>query len=365
MQLINKKKTKEGKKVNIDVSKKINLFPIFVISLVSVVIYTIYILSINKIQLGSTRDIETNGIATFFQILSSSSLIIWLYELAYSLLNNKRITVWGVISVIIFNIPGFIISGRDALIICLLSTFIVFFYCGIYAKKVLKKESKVFKITLIVFGIAIVIVLIYLIFLSNNRYGTNNDSVINMFSWSASAQFPGYLKWINNYMGGFGKLVLNIIFYYSSQLSKFALVFEEYDGPYLFGLYQLHYVSRLLPESWNLSHTVVSTALQELTVNIGIPGIKVFWETAIGYSLYDFGRIGTLFVSLIGGLIVGQLMIYANKKESILNILNRTLICVAMFITIQFSPLFDYYFIFPLAWLVILNIFDKQKNKGN
>ena len=93
---------KKSEKKEEDFSKKINLFPLFIVALVSVIIYTIYILSINNINFGSTRDIETNKIATFFQILSSSSLIIWLYELAYAILNDKKITIWGVLSLIIF-----------------------------------------------------------------------------------------------------------------------------------------------------------------------------------------------------------------------------------------------------------------------
>ncbi len=337
------------------------MFPLFIVSLVSVVIYTIYILAINDIQLGSTRNIETNRIATFFQILSSSSLVIWLYELAYSILNDKKITVWGVISVIIFNIPGLIISGRDALIICMLSTFIVFFYCGIYAKRVLKKECKIFKIAIKIFIGVMIAILLYLIFLTKNRYGTSQDAALNMFSWSAGAQFPVYLEWIYKYLGGFGKLILNIVFYFSSQLSKFSLIFNEYNGPYLFGLYELHYISRLLPESWNLSHTLVSDALGVLTTNVGVPGIKVFWETAIGYSIYDFGRIGTLFVALLGGVLIGKINNYANKEESILDILCKVFVCVAMFLSVAVSPLFDYYYIFPLVWFIVIYIYDKKK----
>ena len=34
-----------------------------------------------------------------------------------------------------------------------------------------------------------------------------------------------------------------------------------------------------------------------------IPGLKVLWETAIGYSIYDFGKIGTL-IKLHGEIIL-------------------------------------------------------------
>ena len=49
-----------------------------------------------------------------------------------------------------------------------------------------------------------------------------------------------------------------------------------------------------------MNFTNVTNAIQQIATNAGTPGIKVFWETAIGYSIYDFGKIGTLFISLIG-----------------------------------------------------------------
>ena len=38
-----------------------------------------------------------------------------------------------------------------------------------------------------------------------------------------------------------------------------------------------------------MNFTNVTNAIQQIASNAGTPGIKVFWETAIGYSIYDFG----------------------------------------------------------------------------
>lgn len=362
------KKYSKNKKINkeekvIDLSEKINLFPLFIVSLVCVIVYAIYIISINNINIGTTRDIKTNGFATLLLIFSNSSLIIWLYELAYAIINEKKITVYGVLSAVIYNIPGIIISGRDALMIFLVSTVIVFIYCGNYAKKVLNKECKTYKTILKCLIAAFAAIMIYLIFLSNNRYGTDKSAVINMFRWSSKCQFPPYLEWIYYNCGGLGKLILNVVFYYSSQLSKFALIFEKYDGPYMFGLYQLHYVSRLLPESWNMNFSIVSKELKIITENAGIPGLKVFWETAIGYSIYDFGRIGTLIMAFISGIFIEIVSSYSKNVKGIFQILIQAFICTAMFLTIEMSPIFDYYYIFPVFWLACI-IFFKQIQKS-
>ena len=344
-----------------DFSKKINLLPLFIISLISVIIYSVYVIGINDIKLGVTRNIETNAFTTLLLIFSNASLVIWLYELAYSIINEKRPSVYGILSAVIYNIPGIIISGRDALMIFFVSTIIVFLYSGIYAKKELKKEGKIFKRLIIVFAIALFLVLIYLLFLSSNRYGSEKDALINMFTGTANCEFPEYLKNIYYNCGSFGKLILNVVFYYSSQISKFALIFEQYDGPYMFGLYQLHYVSRLLPDSWNLDFSIVSNKIAEITNNGGAPGLKVFWETAIGYSIYDFGRIGALFITIILGIITGKVNSWCEKDKNIIKILTQVFICVAMFLTVALSPIFDYYYVFPMFWLFfIILIYDKK-----
>ena len=238
------------------------------------IIYTIYIIKINNIKIGVTRNINTNGIATILLLFSNSSLVIWLYELAYAILSEKKMTWYGIMSGIIYNIPGIVISGRDALMIFFVSTIIVLFYCGYYGKKVLGLEGKMYKKILRFLGICLLLMMFYLIFLSNSRYGSSQEATIQMFKWSTDCQFPEYLENIYYKGGKVGSLILNIIFYYSSQLSKFSLIFEKYNGPYLFGFYQLHYISRLLPDFMGMNFTNVTNAIQQIASNAGTPGIK-------------------------------------------------------------------------------------------
>ena len=366
--VIKKKKDKDEKdkdeKDKIKDFKKINFLSLFVLAFISVMAYAIYIIKINNIEIGITRNINTNGIATILLLLSNSSLVIWLYELAYAILNEKKMTWYGILSGIIYNIPGIVISGRDALMIFFIATIIVLFYCGNYAKKVLGLKGKMYKKILKFLGICLLIMLFYLIFLSNSRYGSTREAAIQMFKWSTDCQFPEYLENIYYKGGKVGSLILNIIFYYSSQLSKFSLIFEKYNGPYLFGFYQLHYISRILPDFMGLNFTNVTNAIQQIASNAGTPGIKVFWETAIGYSIYDFGKFGTLFISLIGGMLVEKINILSKKKDEIISILMRAFICIAMFLTIEVSPLFDYYYIFPLFWLMIIILFEKRRKSS-
>ncbi len=358
---------KKSKKIKNDFwINKINMLPLFIFSCICVICYIIYIFLNNNITLGVTRDINFSWISTSFLIGSSSSLIIWLYELAYANINDKKLSWYGIMSFIIFNLPVIVISGRDALVISLVATFIVFFYSRYYAKTILKKSCNNSK-KLIKYGcIAIGIVMFYLIFLSSNRYGNEIDSALRMFEWSAKCTFPDYLKAIYYHLGGLGQFIINGIYYYSSQFSKFSLIFEEYSGPYLGGFYQLHYLSRLMPDSWGVNYQLVTEQVGIITSNAGIPGLKVFWETAIGYSIYDFGKWGTMLISFGGGLLVGAIYKWCENKKSILKMLFQAYICTAMFLTVELSPLFDYFYIFPLAWLIVFlikEIFNERRRK--
>lgn len=342
---------------------KLNLFPIFIISFFATMIYVVYILLINKISFGSTRNISTNAFATLLLLLSSSSLIIWLYELSYALLNEKKIRYYGWISAILYNIPCLLISGRDALIIYIVSTAIVLIYCGKYSKKKLINKGEVYKKIKTIICFIGIFFMIYLVFLTGNRYGKDDESALKMFSWSANCEFPEYIKDIYYQKGGIGKVIVNGLFYYSSQFSKLELIVTSYDGPYLYGFFQLHYISRLLPTSFGMNYSIVENKISRLTYERKSPGLKKFWDTIIGYYIYDFGKIGALMAIFITGIIIKSIQVKYEKQESIYGILVNTFICVGTFMTVEISPIYDYYYIFPVIWLILL-IKIKKKKRG-
>ena len=364
VQKILTKKYGENKKRNtITIKKeqpKFNFLPLFFVSLVAVIIYVVYFLAINNIVLGQTRNFNANAFTTFLLIISSSSLIIWLYELSYALLYDKKISWYAFISAIIFNVPGLITSGRDALIIFIIATFITLIYCGNLSVKVLKKKGHTYSKTKKVLCLAMGVVLFYLIFLTSNRYG---HSAIKQFMWASGCSFPPYLEFIYYNLGGLGKLILNTVFYYSSQFSKLALVFDHYSGPYLGGLYQLHYVSRLLPESWGLNYTLVNEGVIRAVEEVSIVGMKPLWDTMIGYFIFDFGKILAPVMSFFLGVVVGFAKYLIKLNKSIFNIIVYVLIALGAFISVQFSPFFDYYYIFPFAVLVAIMIYIKYEER--
>lgn len=367
---INEKKTNDEIK-NIEY-KRLNMRPIFIISLISTVLYIIAVNRLNpNVTMGITRGVKTNSLTTLFLLISSGSLIVWLYELLYSIRNQKKIKLYGLISAVLYNIPGIVISGRDALMIFMISTIIVVIYSLLYLKRKKLLTSKIKRKIKFFTTLSVFLIILYLLLISSIRYGRNDNSVLTMFEWASGATFPSYL--VNLYMkiGAFGKLILNIVFYYSSQFSKLTLVVKHFNGPYQFGMYQLHYIARLMPSFMGIDTDAVSKVLKPICDSYNLPGIKTLWGTMIEYSIYDFGKIGALIYSFIFGFIISKIvnknMNQINKevKQNELNIITIILVCVGMFTTVEISPLFDYFYVFPALWLIIIKVLYKRFNGSN
>ena len=364
MVFINKSKSKKSDKV--EIIKNVNLFPLFMFSFFCLLMYILVMYRLNpNILFGITRNVKINSLATLFLFLSSSSLIIWLYNLIQFLINKQKIRLYTYVSALIYNIPGILISGRDALIIFILSSLIVIIYSLVYIKNNEKLNYNIKRKMRKLLLISFLLIMLYLLFVSNTRYGSNSSDVVDMFKWaSGNAVFPDYLLNIYYSTGIIGKLLLNIVFYYTSQFSKFALAYNNFNGPYMHGLHQLHYLARALPSSFGINPNTTSIAVTNMCSNMNVYGMRVLWDTSIGYSIYDFGKVGALIYSFVVGFFVGKFYVSNKNNLNELNIITMAMICVGMFITIEISPIFDYFYIFPFIWLIIIRIIYYKKSSN-
>lgn len=343
-----------------ETEKKIDMKPIFLISFISAIVYSIYIVRINSITFGVTRDINRNMFSTFLDFMAESSLIVWLYEFSYALLKNQKLPIYGYISPIVFAVPPLLISGRDGIMILLVSTFITFVYCGNYNKKFKDKVKKYFRKIRKILVLFLIVVLIYFMFLSGTRYG---DDMIGLFEWSTKATISNEVLHIIKVLKNFGYFFLNIIYYYSSQFSKISFVIDKYDGPYLMGLFQLHILSRRLPESWGLNYINATNAANKLMKAAGYDGLIKIWGTVIQHYIFDFGRTGALVMAFLSGIFVGNIRKKFEKNKTFFSLISQILICTAMFITVQISPIFDGAWLYPFIWLIIIKNFYVKKGR--
>jgi len=186
-----------------------------------------------------------------------------------------------------------------------------------------------------------------------------------MYEYFMATDFPDSIIKQSEMLGYFGKIYLNIIVYFSHQLSKLEIVFKYYDGPYLLGLYQLNIISRRLPLSWGLDYRLVSISKRSILESIGQMGLASGWDTIWGSLISDFGRIGSIVVVAILGLIVGKNRKKFNNNKTVAYLVTQSLICVGIYSTVQIGPFFDIGWLYAVIWWKFILVINRNKISKN
>jgi hypothetical protein len=139
----------------------------------------------------------------------------------------------------------------------------------------------------------------------------------------------------------------------------FEVFFNNYDGSLFFGMYQLHYISRRLPEFMNLNYDYASVFLDAMSNEFGL--YSHVWRTAIAAFIIDFGRVGAVVLSAILGNIVGYKKKVFDNSNSIYDFLFLVILCVGAAFSIQYSPFNETAWAYPLFWLMIIPIIEKLR----
>ena len=92
----------------------------------------------------------------------------------------------------------------------------------------------------------------------------------------------------------------------------FEVFFKNYDGPMFFGMSQLHYISRRLPDSLGLNVNVAQLYLDNIGDRLGLS--SHLWRTVIASFVIDFGRGGAVFFTALLGFLVGRKKRIFRKK---------------------------------------------------
>ncbi len=347
------------------VENRINTIPFFVISLIGSSLYLIDIIRINGLAIGvkSSYSVSTIGALSF--IFVPIMLVIWIYEINYSLRYSQKIKRRAYIAFVVYFMISFTIAGRQAIFYIILSTVASVFWSlslSAMTKDLFRaiKNNIIFRRLKFPLLIFISIVLVYYVFLSNTRYG---DNYIQTFEYAMGANFPDRVIKQSEWLGGLGKIFLNIILYFSHQLSKLEIVFQYYEGPYLFGLYQLNVISRRLPLSWGLDYRLVSWSKRSILASVGQMGLATGWDTIWGSLISDFGRLGSIVVVALIGLLVGKSRKNFSKNNTVMLLVFQALICVGMYTTVQIGPFFDIGWLYAMIWWKIIVMLNKNKIK--
>lgn len=358
---------KIGEKYHINFNKryfKINVYTLFILSTTGTIILLYDIIRLNNINLGMRiEDLQISGFGVLGNLLSSLSIIVWLWCIYQNRINNMKIKFFLYFSFLSYIANGVISAGRHSILVIGSSTIILLIW-SYKKRKETKGTNTSFKLNFkkAIGYLAIFLFFVsYLIFISNTRSGISDiNTKINSFENLFLAKLPdNEVKEINK-MTILKDFYVEFIFYYSHQLRRLDIIFQNYDHPPLMGLAQFHYIERRV--QW-LSGYDISAGLEKADfVATEIKGNfnSHTWGTFVASYIFDFGRFGTLIACFITGVFLGSLKKAMNKYPTPERIIRQVLIISGVLASIQMSPISELNWFFPLLLISFIKLYHNK-----
>lgn len=309
------------------------------------------IMRLNVISFNLHSQLKISGIGNIGIVMSGLGLILWLYECIYAIKNNVRFRPIAMVYIICYLAPALITSGRQSILIMAVSTFVVLFYCFSKWPKYKYKTYIFFPLILAIIGL-----FIYTTIISASRTDVSNK--IDLFNHIYKSSISDETVWLLDKMGAFKTIVMEILYYYSHELSMFEILFSYYDGPIFLGMSQLSLLARNIPAGKGKTVSdIIWKYYDAMSDRAGV--YSHVWRSAAGNCFVDFGIAGGLFYALVIGYIVGRFYRKRQLNDSPYSIVGLALMCAGMLFAMQFSPLCEAYWVYPMFWWIILPFIEK------
>lgn len=310
------------------------------------------IMRLNVISFNLHSNLNISGLGNIGILMSSLGLILWLYECVYAIKNNVRFKLIAIICTIAYLIPALITSGRQSILIMAVSSFVVLFYCF--------SQWPCYKYKIYIYNIIVLAVLgllLYTTLISESRTVVSNK--IDLFNFMYKSSVSEETINILDKMGPFRTIIMEILFYYSHELSMFEVLFSNYDGPMFWGMSQLLLISRNIPAgSGKTISDVLWSYYDKVSDQAGV--YAHVWRSAAGNCFVDFGIVGGLMFALIVGYLVGSFYKRSRLNNSAYSTVGLALLCAGMLFAMQFSPICEAYWIYPMIWWIFLPFAERM-----
>lgn len=316
------------------------------LSCLGCVMYAVDILRLNTMSFRLHEQINISGIGNVGILLTGMGLIVWLHECMQAMLKQKMLRSTAFLGLISYLVPALMTSGRQNILILGISTFIVLLYC--WSRAGMYKYARKLLIPLIVVGAAL---LGYVTLISARRANVS-DKVALFNSMYASTLSDGTAKLLDA-LGPFKAFVLEVLYYYSHEMSMFQVLFSGYSGPHYWGLSQLTLLARNLPAGdGGTVFDQMWTHYDAMSAEAGV--YSHVWRSAAGNCFVDYGVVGGLIFALLCGLALGALYRRVRRTGGIYGMVGMILACTGMLFAMQFSPICEAYWLYPLFWWLVL-----------
>lgn len=309
------------------------------LAILGVLLYLYDLLSHNSltdllISEEGKKEIELSFIGTIGVFIMPLSLVLGLYYFTLDLVTKHRISASAIILLVSYTIPAAITGGRES---------ILFVVIGIISSLVYaRKKGLSFTVSdksknrVLLLGATVALILVYAIYqLSTSRFGEVQTRVFLLENNVSGKTIEDSARW-----GAFEFLYYNILSYFCRQIPFLDFTLQNYEGPYLFGFFELNILSRRLPDSFGLNYVDVFDQLGYL-FNKHHVSFGRGWFTVLGAFICDFGCVGAVLMCYLCGYITGRVrklfMTTMDIKYSVI----VSLFCLSAFSTVQLGPFFQ------------------------
>ena len=331
------------------------------ISIFATLVYSVdrYISS-NGVLFERSMSVSILGtIASFFMGIA---FIIPIYEIGYSIKNQKKIPLEAFLCMVCWSLSSIMTSGRQELIYLAIAIVASASWALSTGKQVnfwkMFKHNRILKKIKIPFFLICGLIFGYLLYLSANRYDDFYSG--NSLMFLLGADFPADVNSIAKSMGVLGYLGKNILAYFSHQVSVFQIIFDNFSGPYMNGMYQLNYIARRI----GVDYTIIDTQHKAMVTVAGNPGFSSAWPTAFGTMIYDFGKIGALIEIAILAFLIGY---FFQKRKVVSNSISNVLpsiACVFAFSTVMVGLTYYSTYHFAILWYFFIFFRKEKRQRG-
>lgn len=336
----------------------INIDALFYISSLGGILAAFDFFRLNTIVIGMRiEDQQLSSIGVLGTFLSCSGIIVWLYYLYMHIVKFKGLNYKAYIGVLTYLVFTILSGGRQAILLTFLSSMVVVLWGKKYVKEhnVAKQKRKkpIGIYVILILGIA------YFAIVSATRTQILDiDNKMDMFEKGAMATIdPSYRSFSRTFFAA--DIFVEAAFYYSHELIRLDIFYQNYDFMPLLGTSQCLYFSRRI--QWLVGDLLDDSADAQ---NYAIEQKGNFspntWGTFITNYIVDFGRWGALLVCLFSGFIVGITAKRCRYSSSPFLIIRQCLICAGLIFSIQFSPFAEMCWFIPILFLSFVDLKNNE-----
>lgn len=329
-------------------------------------------ITLNEIVLGKRiENMQISVLGVIGNILINLGLVAWLIAFYQFLIRKQKINIWAIIGLISYFLYAIMTAGRQSIFIALVSSLLVYLQCiklntghRSIKNKLINTTKKIgtnfFGKTILACLCAMLV--FYIVIIPNYRTGLSGESNIAYMDYISNSKTSTEVIDISNRLGPFSEMYTQFLFYYSHELIFLDVYYKNYDQPPLLGFGQFNYITRRF--YWLIGDRYEKMNETNYRIMYAQGMSPSGWGTFLAIFIADYGRIGSIIMCFVFGILAGKSRRGVLLKPTAINVARQSMICVGGVFSIQYSPFSEMSWAFTLFWILILSLFVSSPNQN-